>query len=457
MAEVPSPNPTPPPLISAKPPCDPRDARIVLERLRAAGHVAYFAGGCVRDLLLGRTPNDWDVATDAPPNRVRALFPNTQAVGAAFGVILVRHHGSVVEVATFRKDAEYVDGRHPTGVRFTTAEEDANRRDFTINGLFLDPLRAGALEDQVIDYVGGRKDLQDRLLRAIGDAEARFNEDHLRMLRAVRFAARFGFAIEPATASAIRRHAPQLVRISPERIAEELRIMLTPPTRAAAYRMLEELELRQLIFRFFELPAGPGRIDKSISVFAALAQDRVIPFGLALAAASIDHYLWSGPANADARRLFERPMAAKVVRALRQALKISNDESDELRDTLDGLDPLVGFDPPTVAVVKRFLARATAGLSRDLLEALREIGMLDTALVRPLEERLAVLDKTEFAPPPFITGDDLTVAGLTPGPAFKRVLDAVYDAQLEDRVKTKEEALALALRLAGEKDSGGLV
>lgn len=433
----------------AKARCDRNDARAVLERLRAAGHVAYFAGGCVRDLLLGRQPKDWDVATDAPPNRVRALFPNTQAVGASFGVILVRYHGSVIEVATFRADAEYIDGRHPTGVRFTTAEEDAKRRDFTINGLFLDPLKPGQLDDQVIDYVGGREDLLARLIRAIGDADARFNEDHLRMLRAVRFAARFGFAIEPSTASAIRRHAPQLVRISPERIADELRTMLAPSTRGAAYRALQDLEMRHLIFRFLELPTGTGRIEKTVSVLAALPQDHPIPFGLALAAASMDQYLWNGPANADARRLFERPVAAKIVRALRQSLKLSNDESDEIRDTLDGLDPLLACEPPAVAVMKRFLARPTATLSRHLLEAAKEVGVLDPAPVRSVQDRLVVLEKTEFAPPPFITGDDLTTAGLSPGPDFKRLLDAVYDAQLEDRVNTPQAALSLALELAG--------
>src|SRR5882724_7855964 len=199
------------------------DALVVLKRLREAGHVAYFAGGCVRDLLLGAEPKDFDVATDAPPSRVQELFRNTQAVGAAFGVILVRQGGSQIEVATFRADAGYDDGRHPSKVRFTTAEEDARRRDFTINGLFLDPVGG-----QVIDYVRGQDDLRAGVIRAIGNATERFEEDSLRLLRAVRFAARLGFEIEPGTAAAIKAHAPQLKRISPERIADELRVMLTP-------------------------------------------------------------------------------------------------------------------------------------------------------------------------------------------------------------------------------------
>src|SRR5580700_9848755 len=165
-----------------KPPCSPSDALIVLKGLREAGHVAYFAGGCVRDSLLGLEPADWDVATDAPPQKVRSLFSSTQAVGAAFGVILVRQGKSTVEVATFRSDGVYEDGRRPSSVTFTSAQEDARRRDFTINGLFLDPI-----EDRVIDYVEGQKDLKAGLIRAIGEPRHRFDEDHLRLLRAVRF------------------------------------------------------------------------------------------------------------------------------------------------------------------------------------------------------------------------------------------------------------------------------
>src|SRR5688572_21466071 len=215
-----------------------QDALAVVRRLRDAGHVAYFAGGCVRDQLLGLDPKDYDVATDAPPDRVRQLFSNTQAVGAAFGVILVRHRKSQIEVATFRTDGKYVDGRRPEGVVFTTAEEDAKRRDFTINGMFYDPV-----EERVIDYVGGQADLKHKLLRAIGNPDERFEEDHLRMLRAVRFAARFDLAVEPATGDAIKRHADHLPRISPERIAEELRWMLGDPSRRRAWPLLWELGL----------------------------------------------------------------------------------------------------------------------------------------------------------------------------------------------------------------------
>src|SRR5436190_8701533 len=219
------------------------DAVEIVKRLRSAGHVAYLAGGCVRDLLLGLEPKDYDVATDAPPERVRKLFNNTQAVGAAFGMILVRLGGSQIEVATFHADMEYEDGRRPVGVRFTSAEEDAKRRDFTINGLFLDPI-----DDRVIDYVGGQDDLSAKILRAIGEPNHRFEEDHLRLLRAVRFASRFGLIIHPTTADAIASHAPSLTRISPERVGEGLRLMLTPITRVAARDLLWQFKLIEVIF-----------------------------------------------------------------------------------------------------------------------------------------------------------------------------------------------------------------
>ena len=429
---------------SSKPPSTREDALAVLVRLREAGHVACFAGGCVRDLLLGRAPKDFDVATDAPPKRVRELFINTQAVGAAFGVILVRYRRSVIEVATFRAEGPYLDGRHPSQVRFTTAEEDARRRDFTINGLFLDPL-----DNRVIDYVGGQADLSAKTIRAIGNPDERFDEDHLRMLRAVRFASRFGFAIESATSQAILRHAPQLIRISPERIAEELRIMLTPTSRFEAYRMLEELKLRELIFRFYPPTKLPQTGDRSISIFNSIAPTEPIPFGLALAAAGLDQQLWHSLPGVDPRPLLERVAAQQLVHALRQSLKISNEESDQILGAIEGLAPLLRPQPPSVATIKRFLARETSSLSRLLLTALG-ITVLPDPRVQELQSQFAELEKTDVAPPPLITGDDLTAAGLAPGPVFKKVLDTVYDAQLENRISTHDQAMEMAMQIAGE-------
>jgi poly(A) polymerase len=429
---------------------DRADALAVLTRLREAGHVAYFAGGCVRDLLLGREPKDYDVATDAPPGRVRELFSHTQAVGAAFGVILVRHRKSQVEVATFRSDGRYVDGRHPEGVTFTTAAEDAKRRDFTINGLFLDPVA-----DEVIDFVGGQADLAARVIRAIGAAEKRFEEDHLRLLRAVRFAARFGFAIEPGTARAIRDHAPQLTRISPERVADELRAMLPPPTRVAAWRMLNELDLARVVFRFVDVPPGDPDDDRPIDGFLhKLSPDEPAPFPLAMAAAAAQWLWWASPASADARRMFERTVVARTVGALRKSLRLSNEECESVEGTFAGLAPLLADVPPSVASMKRFLARPTAAQSRQLMAAMAAGGVLDAARAAELERELSALARTEFAPAPLITGDDLTAAGAKPGPAFKRMLDSAYDAQLEGRAMTRDEAMVIALAAGKSEPSG---
>jgi poly(A) polymerase len=456
---------------STKPPCDREDALAVLKRLRDAGHVAYFAGGCVRDLLMGLQPTDYDIATDAPPRKVRKLFSNTQAVGAAFGVILVRHRRSIVEVATFRAEGQYLDGRHPAEVHFTNAEQDARRRDFTINGLFLDPL-TDPPTDPVIDYVGGRDDLAARRLRAIGDPNERFEEDHLRLLRAIRFAARFDLTIDPATADAIRSHAPLLKRISPERIAEELRLMLTPPTRTAAWPMLWHFALIDVIFRF--LPSAESAdFDPTHSIFLSLKPGEPISFGLVLAAAALCYHWQSrhappqtpppGPQAGpepmqpaavrvpapDLRTLLQRPRILSAVKAIRQALRISNDEADEMRQILETIEVLLRDTPPTLAMKKRFLATPHARSALALLHALDTLHQSPDRLPTLLPE-LQELAGTEVAPPPLITGDDLTAAGLTPGPAFKQILDRVYDAQLEHRVQTHDQAKQMAMAFARE-------
>ena len=423
---------------------DRADALAVLTRLRDAGHVAYFAGGCVRDLLLGRSPKDWDVATDAPPEAVRRIFPHTQAVGAAFGVILVRQRRSLVEVATFRSDGAYVDGRHPQAVAFTTAEDDARRRDFTINGLFLDPI-----SDEVIDYVGGQADLAAGVVRAIGQAEQRFGEDHLRLLRAVRFAARLNFTIEPATAAAIASHAPRLARISPERVAAELRVMLPPPSRPIAWRLLTDLGLAHVVFRFVDVPLDASRQERNIdSFFPLLSPEAPIDFALALAAAAVQWWLWAWPVTVDARRCFDKPTARKLAAALRQSLKLSNGECEAVESMLAGLAPLLADEPPGVATLKRFLARSTAAFSRSLMSAMAGGGHLDSSRVAALSVELARLESTDYAPAPLITGDDLTAAGVRPGPAFKRMLDAAYDAQLQGQATTRDEAMAVAMEIA---------
>lgn len=419
------------------------DAVEIVKRLRAAGHVAYLAGGCVRDLLLGLEPKDYDVATDAPPERVRKLFNNTQAVGAAFGVILVRLGGSQIEVATFRADMEYADGRHPVGVRFTSAEEDAKRRDFTINGLFLDPI-----DDRVIDFVGGQEDLRAKILRAIGEPNHRFEEDHLRLLRAVRFASRFALTIENKTSAAIASHAEHLSRISPERVGEELRLILVPSTRTLAWKLLWDFRLIHVIFRTLpEIPQTSICQDKySAPLFPRLIGTQDISFPLALAALSYCYRtsLHEQPAP-PFPQLLEMKEIRRTVHACRTTLKISNQESDAMAEILC-VGHLLRDDPPTIATMKRFLARPYSKESRRFLDALLKSSHVPRILW--LQEQFHELEKSDVAPPPLITGDDLTAVGLKPGKLFKRILNETYDAQLEGRIASKDDAMKRALEIA---------
>jgi tRNA nucleotidyltransferase/poly(A) polymerase len=411
------------------------DALTVLQQLRAAGFEAYFAGGCVRDFLLGQPAKDYDIATNAAPNQVRKLFKNTQAVGAAFGVILVRQGTSTIEVATFRTDLEYRDGRRPEGVKFATAQEDAQRRDFTINGLFRDPIK-----NRIIDYVGGQADLQARVIRAIGNADERFAEDHLRLLRAVRFASRLGFNIEPSTAAAITAHAHELIRISPERIGEELRKMLMPTSRDRAYSFLQRLGLMGILFRF--LPEKPDR-QATLKLFEAIAHGKPISFGLALATLVIEFRI-NATADNNIHRWLATAEVKRAVNAMRQALKISNDESAEMIGALS-FGQLLNDTPPSVAFLKRFLQQPFSDDASSLMIAVQESGLSADRIGMVLAS-LDELGKGDYAPAPLITGDDLTAAGAVPGPKFKLALDAAYDAQLEGQIHTREQAMELAFR-----------
>jgi tRNA nucleotidyltransferase/poly(A) polymerase len=416
----------------AKPTCRYDDALTVLRNLRDAGHIAYFAGGCVRDRLLGLEPKDWDVVTDATPVRVRSLFRRTQAVGQVFGVILVHQNGSVIEVATFRTDGSYSDGRRPDSITFATPEADARRRDFTINGLFLDPI-----DDRVIDFVGGRDDLASRTLRAIGSPEARFEEDYLRVLRAIRFAARFDFDIESRTLDAIRKNVRSLIGISPERIGDELRAMLVAATRGRAFDLMRQLDVLPIVFRF--LPTPPRARTDTIGLFASLKPGRPIDFPTALAAVSLD-YLASRN-ELDPLDFLTPAVASQVVQAVRQSLRISNDESARLEACLN-LDTLISTDAPTVAKLKRFLASPHSDAARTMLETLRSNGRAVDRISR-LIDQLAIHDATEVAPQPLLTGEHLIAMGFSPGPAFREVLDFVYDEQLEGRVTTSHAACEL--------------
>lgn len=404
-------------------------AKTIVARLRDAGHVAYFAGGCVRDELLGQSPKDYDVATSATPDEVRPLFRRVSEVGASFGVMLVRDHGVTVEVATFREETGYSDKRRPDAVRFSDANADAHRRDYTVNALFLDPIdtRDRPL-GRVIDLVDGVRDLERRIIRAVGDPDDRLAEDHLRALRAVRLAARLGFSIEPATAEAITRHATLLDGVSRERIGDELRRMLSHPSRVVAADLLQRLRLD-----------GPS-LDESSRPGSALSclqsMSDNAPFAACLAAWSIDRAL-ATPSSLDTLAL-DRALRETPAR-LRAALCLSNDERDHLRDTLACVRELAGeWHSRSVAGRKRLAARPA------FPDALAAVSGRDGALAARVLADVASLASTPggIRPEPLITGDDLVAMGFSPGPRFKAALEAAYDAQLEGRASTREEALA---------------
>jgi len=396
-----------------------RDAAVAVVRtLREAGHVAYFAGGCVRDEVMGITPTDYDVATDARPQRIGALFARAYSVGEAFGVMHVRVGGHTIEVATFRKDDAYTDKRHPDAVHFSDAEHDARRRDFTINGLFEDPI-----EDTIIDYVGGQRDINEGIIRAIGDPQARINEDHLRMLRAVRFAARFEFVIEKNTAEAIRSASEHLQGISRERIGEEVRRMLSNRHRGAAASMMQDLRLDAAALHEPHTANEPVRV-------ARLPEPASYP--AALAAWLLDRHGEVG-----------RPAAREIARRWRSALMLSNQQFSALGQRLTVHHHLLhDWRSQSVAWQKRLAA------SEGFDEALAIIRAVDAPACHAVESRVAELAATGLNPPPLLTGDDLIAAGLDPGPRFKQILAGVYDAQLEGRVRDHAAALALARDLA---------
>lgn len=418
----------------------------IVRTLRDAGHTAYLAGGCVRDELLGLTPTDYDVATDAEPPAISALFERTSEVGAAFGVVLVHHGpGRVTEVATFRKDFGYEDKRRPSRVEFTTAEHDAERRDFTVNALFLDPLDNAGVPvpgegGTVIDYVEGRADLEARVIRAVGVPADRLAEDHLRALRAVRFSCRLGFDLDPATADAIRAHAADLAGVSRERIGEEMRKMLAHPARARAAGLLQSLGLDRPVLD------EPGR-EIELAVLGGL--DAAAGFPLALTAWAIDRHgpgdlrsSENGPGGltpADLNRI------AGAASRWRPALCLSNDERDAVGRTLETLGVLLsGWKDAGVSRQKRVVAAPSFQNALALLRALDPGG---ASAIDSRIEQLAGIGMGLW-PVPLLDGDALIGLGLEPGPLFTRILTGVFDAQLDGRVSDRAGAERLARELA---------
>ena len=391
------------------------DAAIeIVNELRSHGHEAYFVGGCVRDMVMEIEPADYDIATSAHPEEITRIFPRTETIGAQFGVVLVIKRGHPFEVATFRSDEAYIDGRHPSGVVFTDAKQDVLRRDFTINGLLYDPLT-----HQVIDYVNGCADIDAKIVRAIGDPHARFEEDKLRILRAIRFGARLGYTIEQETWNAVRAMAPKIHQVSSERVRDELTRILTEGQAARGIRLLEESGLRVEILP--ELQWTP-HVEKSLEF---LERGTPADFGIGV--------LLHHTPVADVQRIVKR-------------LKFSRAEMHHIEALVENLPRFSEVRHVPVSTLKRFLR-----LERfeDHLKLARIYALASGE--EPMDYAYALSKWTEWShediwPRPLVTGDDLIAMGFQPGPQFREILTRVEDEQLERRLTTHEDAVEFVRR-----------
>jgi poly(A) polymerase len=425
-------------------------AREIAKRLVDAGYVALFAGGCVRDLLMGRTPKDYDIATSATPQQVLALFPKSNEVGAHFGVVIVKNHGHHIEVATFRTDGSYSDSRRPDHVIFSTAEDDAQRRDFTMNGLFQDPFT-----DKVIDYVGGSIDLHAGILRAIGDPHLRFSEDALRLLRAIRFATCLQFTIEENTWQAIKTHAALLANISPERIRDELAKMLVSPHRARAFQFLVDSTLinyfwpEVIALMGCEQPPEwhpEGDVFIHTKIMLEMLGDNV---SLELALAVLLHDIAKPPTrtiDADTGRIRfngHDALGAEMAVDMLKRLRFSNEIIDAVVPMVARHMQFMNVQQMRVAKLKRFMSTPTFTQELELhrVDCGSSNGFTDNweYLIAKGEE----FSREPLIPPPLITGRDLIAAGMSPGPLFREILDEIETEQLEGRLTSREQALAL--------------
>ena len=433
-------------------------ARRVGRKLQVCGHAAYLVGGCVRDLLLEREPKDYDLATDARPERVLALFPGSQLVGAHFGVVLVREGEAEVEVATFRSDHSYLDGRHPSEVRFETdPRQDVLRRDFTINALLMDPRG-----DQVLDFVGGREDLARGVIRAIGEAEARFGEDHLRMLRAIRFAARFSFEIEAGTFAAIQRLAERIRAISAERIRDELVLILTEGAAARGLDLLDGSGLLEVLLPEVAAMKGVAQPpefhpegDVWTHVRLMLGEMRAPTPTLALGV--LLHDVGKPRTFAVRERIrFDghAELSAQMAIGILTRLKFSNDDIRHVTALAAHHLRFKDITRMRTSTLKRFLRM-------DRFEEHLELHRLDCISSHRLlghyyfaKSKLGEFSTEQLKPRPLLSGHDLIAAGYRPGPSFAKMLKAVEDAQLEGEIHTREEGLEL-VRARFEAPEGG--
>ncbi|HEV3041106.1 MAG TPA: CCA tRNA nucleotidyltransferase [Candidatus Angelobacter sp.] len=439
-----------------------RHATEIVQELRAAGYSAYLAGGCVRDLILGWEPADFDVTTSATPQDVMRIFPQTYAVGAQFGVVLVpiRREGAngdkdnyTVEVATFRSDGVYSDGRHPDQVQFSQdAQTDVRRRDFTINGLLLDPISR-----EVFDYVGGRKDLELKTIRTIGNPAHRFAEDKLRMLRAARFAARFGYTIERATLAEIKALAPQIHQVSRERIRDEILKMLTEGRARRAFELLDETGLLEQVLPEIKRMQGvqqPPQFhpEGDVWVHTLMLLEGLQPnCSKTLALGVLLHDVGKPPTFrvAPDRIRFDQhaEVGTRMAEEICHRFRLSNDETEQVCGLVANHMRFGDVQRMKPSTLKRFLRlpkfEEHLELHRlDCVGSHRDLNLYDFA-----RQQLSVIPEEQIRPKPLITGDDLIAAGYQPGPQFKQLLTAVEDAQLDGSISTREEAMEIVKNL----------
>jgi poly(A) polymerase len=428
----------------------------LVRRLHEAGHEAYFAGGCVRDLLRGVVPHDIDIATSARPEDVQRLIRKTVPVGAQFGVVLVREDGHQFEVATFRSDEAYRDGRRPSAVRYATAEQDAQRRDFTINGLFYDPI-----EERVLDFVGGSADIRRGIVRTIGEPRQRFAEDKLRLLRCVRFAANLGFEIEPATLAAVREMAPQIRVVSRERVREELIRIFTGPHAGRGLELLDDSGLLPEILPEVAAMKGveqPAEFHPEGDVFThtKLMLEMLPPgCGVTLAFAVLLHDVGKPPTferAPDRIRFHEHDrVGAELTERILRRLRFPNETIQRVTLCVAEHMRLRHARQMRPSKLKRILARETFADELQLHRLDCEASHRDMVNYEFLRRKAAELPAETLAPPRLVSGHDLLELGFTPGRLVGQVLREVEELQLEERLRSTAEALAYARqRLAGQ-------
>jgi poly(A) polymerase len=424
-------------------------ANSICEKLRSAGHQALLAGGSVRDILLGRDPTDYDVATDATPDQVMAIFPDSVGVGAQFGVVAVQRDGLKVEVATFRGDAGYSDGRHPDAVAFAhSPQEDVQRRDFTINGLLM---RHDTGE--VLDFVGGQGDLRSGVVRAIGEPDRRFREDKLRLLRAVRFAARFGFKIEMATFDAIRRHAGEITQVSAERVRDELTKLLTEGAAGRGFELLDETDLLAVVLPEVTALKGvqqPPQFHPEGDVWIHTRQmierlpagtSPTLAWGVLLHDVGKPATFRSTEETGDRIRFDGHvDVGVRMTRDMARRLRFSNEDTEQIVALVANHMRFKDVEQMRASTLKRFvrLPRFDEHLELHRLDCVSSHGRLESyGFVRRI---LTETPEEQIRPIRLLTGDDLQEMGYRPGPVFSEILRAVEDAQLEGQLGTKEAA-----------------